>query len=143
MFFSEVLLQLILNLVGIIEYTKTKKYLFSGNRQKKSFWLIYAPSKRPEGFFDGPRKPVNSCYIVSNHTLYLSFFYTNPFLGLKILHSKVRKFTTKKASKFLSKLRISETVGGSDWKCHVVLLIVNNLHDSTLFVIDMHQHRPI
>merc|ERR1711947_53201 len=27
------------------------------------------------------------------------FFYTNTFLGLKILHSKVRKFTTKKASR--------------------------------------------
>ena len=26
-------------------------------------------------------------------------FYTNTFLGLKILHSKVRKFTTKKASR--------------------------------------------
>ena len=27
------------------------------------------------------------------------FFYTNTFLGLQILHSKVRKFTTKKASR--------------------------------------------
>ena len=33
------------------------------------------------------------------HTWYLSFFYTNTFWGLKILHSKVRKFTTKKASR--------------------------------------------
>ena len=29
------------------------------------------------------------------HTWYLSFFYTDTFWGLKILHSKVRKFATK------------------------------------------------
>ena len=31
----------------------------------------------------------------SDHTWYLSFFYTHTFSGLKILHSKVRKFATK------------------------------------------------
>ena len=32
------------------------------------------------------------------HTWYLWFFYTNTFWGLKMLHLKVGKFTTKKAS---------------------------------------------
>ena len=33
------------------------------------------------------------------HTWYLSFFYTHIFWGLEILHSKVRKFATKIASR--------------------------------------------
>ena len=36
------------------------------------------------------------CY---NHTWYLSFFYTSKFWSLEILHSKVRKFATKIASR--------------------------------------------
>ena len=35
----------------------------------------------------------------SDHTWYLSFFYTHTFSGLKILHSKVRKCATKIASR--------------------------------------------
>ena len=34
----------------------------------------------------------------SDHTWYLSFFYTHTFSGLKILHSKVRKFAPKISS---------------------------------------------
>ena len=33
------------------------------------------------------------------YLIFVIFFYTNTFLGLKILHSKVCKFTTKKASR--------------------------------------------
>ena len=41
------------------------------------------------------RKLCNSG-LSSVHTWYLSFFYTHTYWGLKILHSKARKFTTKK-----------------------------------------------
>ena len=44
--------------------------------------------------------PSKTRYLVervqSGHTSYLSFFYTDTFWGLKILHSKARKFTTKR-----------------------------------------------
>ena len=40
----------------------------------------------------------------SQHTWYLSFFYTTTFWGLQILHSKVRKFATKIASRQNSKI---------------------------------------
>ena len=43
------------------------------------------------------------CYVCAKvcngHTSYLSFFYTHTFSGLKILHSKVRKFATKIVSR--------------------------------------------
>ena len=35
----------------------------------------------------------------SEHTWYLSFFYTHTFWGLQIVHSKVRKFATKMDSR--------------------------------------------
>ena len=41
----------------------------------------------------GPQK------VTIYHTSYLSFFYTTTFWGLEILHSKVRKFATKIASR--------------------------------------------
>ena len=44
-----------------------------------------------------PEHTLNIPWTYSDHTQYLSFFYT--FSGLKILHSKVRKFATKIASR--------------------------------------------
>ena len=54
-------------------------------------------------FYNPPPLSETRCYptilILSVYTSYLSLFYTDMFLGLKILLSKVRKFATKIASR--------------------------------------------
>ena len=62
------------------------------------------------------------------HTWYLSFFYTHTFSGLKILHSKVRKFATKIASRQMFRLK-------SNW--NVLLALVNNRNRKYWFCVKL------
>ena len=92
---------------GIIDQFSIKKM------KKKNFSLENWPKKtKPGGGGGGPRGgwqktiffPDFFCYLPLGKPLgtipdICHFFYTHIFWGLKILHSKVRKFTTKVASR--------------------------------------------